>query len=187
MTSGMDTPAESNEDFGGPTPSMLSELNGQLNRWRSLLPAPLRWPEDDPLAYPSIQQHHLMQPVIIGAVPDRHNPPPPPSALFSSDLDKPIWYFPYVYDLQVALLRTRYYYAKYMVHRPFIYKALHFPDQMTEEDAEGVAVCLRVSSSRCIHAFPCARPIPATSRSITGLSSPLARRPLSKPLLSTKA
>jgi hypothetical protein len=40
-------------------------------------------------------------------------------------------------------LRTRYYYAKYIVHRPFVYKALHFPDQMTQEDAQGVAECLR--------------------------------------------
>ena len=63
--------------------------------------------------------------------------------LFTTDLDSEPVHYPYVYDIQVALLRTRYYYAKYIVYRPFVYKALHFPEQMTQEDAEGVAECLR--------------------------------------------
>ena len=42
--------------------------------------------------------------------------------LFSTDLDKEPIQYPYVYDIQVALLRTRYYQAKYMVYRPFVYK-----------------------------------------------------------------
>lgn len=182
MTSGMDTPAESNEDFGGPTASMLGELNSQLNHWRSLLPPALRWPEDDPLAYPMDQQHHLIQPSVVGGLPSRL-PPPPPPALFTSDLDKPMWYFPYIYDLQVALLRTRYYYAKYMVHRPYIYKALHFPEQMTAEDAEGVAVCLRVSffSLPILHDSAYLVLPPPVSRQILPLTHPalsLATRPL---------
>jgi hypothetical protein len=64
--------------------------------------------------------------------------------LFSTDLDKEPIQYPYVYDIQVALLRTRYYQVKYMVYRPFVYKALHFPEQMTQEDVEAVAECLRV-------------------------------------------
>lgn len=32
-----------------------------------------------------------------------------------------------------------------MVNRPFIYKALHFPEQMTDEDIDGVAKCLKVT------------------------------------------
>jgi hypothetical protein len=66
--------------------------------------------------------------------------------LFSTDLDKEPIQYPYVYDIQVALLRTRYYQAKYMVYRPFVYKALHFPEQMTQEDAEGVRRVLTSSS-----------------------------------------
>jgi hypothetical protein len=65
--------------------------------------------------------------------------------LFTTDLNSEPVHYPYAYDIQVALLRTRYYYAKYMVHRPFVYKALHFPEQTTQEDAQGVAECLRVS------------------------------------------
>jgi hypothetical protein len=64
--------------------------------------------------------------------------------LFSIDQNKEPIRYPYFYDIQVALLRTRYYQAKYMIYRPFVYKALHFPEQMTQEDAEGAAECLRV-------------------------------------------
>ena len=65
-------------------------------------------------------------------------------SLFSIDLDKePIQYL-YVYDIQVAVLRTRYYQAKHMVYRPSVYKALHVPKQMTQENVEGVTECLRV-------------------------------------------
>ena len=59
-------------------------------------------------------------------------------------------HYRFVYDVQVAVLRTRYYYAKYVVYRPFVYKALHFPEQMTQEDAQGVAECLRVSENGCL-------------------------------------
>ena len=82
------------------------------------------FPVDPNLAQPSTQ----------------HNVP-----LFSADLTAEYVQYPYAYDIQVALLRTRYYYAKYIIYRPYVYKALHFPDQMQQEDAEGVAECLRVS------------------------------------------
>lgn len=63
--------------------------------------------------------------------------------MFTTNLDiQPVAY-PYATDVQVALLRTRYYITKHMIHRPFLYKALHHVDQMTREDAEGVATCLR--------------------------------------------
>jgi len=69
----------------------------------------------------------------------RHDGP-----FFTTSDDGAYVHYPYVYDIQVALLRTRFYYARYTVHRPFVYKALHFPEQMTREDAEGVATCLKV-------------------------------------------
>jgi hypothetical protein len=64
--------------------------------------------------------------------------------LFLTDLDKEPIQYPFIYDIQVALLRTRYYQAKYMVYRPLVYKALHLPEQITRGDTEGVAECLRV-------------------------------------------
>jgi hypothetical protein len=49
----------------------------------------------------------------------------------------------YMVDIQVALLRSRYYHAQYLVHRPFVYKAMHQPEAVTREDAAGAAACLR--------------------------------------------
>jgi hypothetical protein len=64
--------------------------------------------------------------------------------LFTTDLDHEPPQYPYLYDVQVALMRTRYYSAKYVVHLPFVYKALHYPEQFTQEDADGAADCLKV-------------------------------------------
>jgi len=109
-----------------------------------MLPRELQWAEDDPASFPTPKQADsldLDQPLDLNLLPDLSRSRMP---LFSTDLDKEPIQHPYVYDIQIALLRTRYYQVKYMVHRPFIYKALHFPEQMTQEDAEGVAECLRV-------------------------------------------
>lgn len=63
--------------------------------------------------------------------------------MFTTDLDAIPIRYAYSLDVQVALLRSRYYYTKYLVHRPFIYKALHYPDAMTHDDALGAAECLK--------------------------------------------
>jgi hypothetical protein len=108
-----------------------------------MLPQHLQWAEDDPVAFPSPQpgMRSFNQSLDPSLSPHQVQSNVP---LFTTDLDSEPIQYPYVYDIQVALLRTRYYYAKYMVYRPFVYKALHFPEQMTQEDAEGVAECLRV-------------------------------------------
>ncbi|KAG9232702.1 hypothetical protein BJ875DRAFT_513889 [Amylocarpus encephaloides] len=132
----------SNEDLSGPIASSLNQLASQLTQWRGMLPRDLQWAEDDPASFLT------PQPMALG----RYNQPLDPNLssnqghsglpLFTTDLDSEPVHYPYAYDIQVAWLRTSYYYAKYMVHRPFVYKALHFPEQMTQEDAEGVAECL---------------------------------------------
>lgn len=87
----------------------------------------------------------------------QHQPVPQPQ-MFTADLDAPPARYPYAHDVQVALLRSRYYYAKYLIHRPFLYKALHHPDAMTQDDAIGAAECLKASlkwpiamSPTCLH------------------------------------
>src|ERR1700709_1999217 len=108
-----------------------------------MLPPDLQWAEDDPTSFPTPQPTNLggfNQPVDPNLSTSSGQPSLP---LFTADLDSEPVHYPYAYDIQVALLRTRFYYAKYMVYRPFVYKALHFPDQMTQEDAEGAAECLR--------------------------------------------
>jgi hypothetical protein len=126
-----------------PTANSLNQLASSLTQWRGMLPREIQWAEDDPAAFPVPQppgsynqplDPNLAQQQVQSGIP-----------LFSADLDNEPVHYPYAFDIQVALLRTRYYYAKHMVYRPFIYKALHFPEQMTQEDAQGAAECLRVS------------------------------------------
>ena len=133
-----------NDDYGGPEVGTLKQLAAQLSEWRRMLPRDLQWAEDDPTSFPGLQQadsdnfNQDLDP-HLSSYPVQSDKP-----LFSTDLDQEPIRYPYVYDIQVALLRTRYYQAKYMAYRPFVYKALHFPEQMTLEDAKGVAECLRV-------------------------------------------
>lgn len=134
------------EEIGGPTANTLKQLSAQLTQWRGMLPRDLQWAEDDPASFPSPQTGNtggFHQPVdpSLSAARQGH----PSTQLFSADLSSEPIQYRFVYDVQVAILRTRYYYAKYLVYRPFVYKALHFPEQMTQEDAQGVAECLRVS------------------------------------------
>jgi hypothetical protein len=141
--SSVDTSGTSSDEFPGPTASTLKQLASQLDLWRGMLPQVLQWPEDDPTVFPNQDPTSYGQPLdpsLVNALPAQHGTP-----LFTTNLDHEPVHYPFAYDIQVALLRTRYYYAKYMVHRPFVYKALHFPEQMTEEDANGVADCLKVS------------------------------------------
>lgn len=42
-----------------------------------------------------------------------------------------------------AQLRSRYYYTRFMILRPFIFKALHYPEQMTPEDNNHTGQCLQ--------------------------------------------
>jgi hypothetical protein len=166
-----DIPTGSAEDFGGRTTDYFRQLGTQLTQWRQLLPRDLQWPEEEPTSFPSptIPTSSFSNAAPTAASPTLSTHPSPQSQsqaqsqpaldpslnsptssaqsrlpLFTPDLDSEPALYPYVYDIQVALLRTRYYYAKYMVYRPFVYKALHFPERMMQEDAESVAECLRV-------------------------------------------
>lgn len=125
-----------------------------MTQWRGLLPRDLQWPEDDPAAFPTPQTGNIgvndaVDPSLATPRPGR-----PGAQLFTTDLNSDPMQYRFVYDVQVAVLRTRYYYAKYVVYRPFVYKALHFPEQMTQEDAQGVAECLRVSGIRSLQREP---------------------------------
>ncbi|KAE8440805.1 hypothetical protein EG329_006561 [Mollisiaceae sp. DMI_Dod_QoI] len=137
------TPSGSSDEFRGPSTQSLNQLAAQLSQWRGMLPKNLQWAEEDPAGFPSPQPATVApynQTLDPSLSPQQILPGTP---LFSTDLSIEPVHYPYLYDIQVALLRTRYYYAKYMLYRPFIYKALHSPEQMTQQDAEGVAECLK--------------------------------------------
>ena len=144
MSTTMDTPASSGEDFGNSSFGNLRQLASHLDQWRGLLPAKLQRPNKDSTIFPpemhSIRHHtQFLDPALVTTshVSSRTH-------LFTTDLDSNPILYAYAFDIQVALLRTRCYHAKYMVHRLYIYKALHFPDQMGPMDFQGGAECLKV-------------------------------------------
>lgn len=53
--------------------------------------------------------------------------------------------YPYISIMQIALLRSQYCHTKYLIHRFYVYKALHQSDFLTEEDYTGAAECLKAS------------------------------------------
>lgn len=118
----------------GSGPSAIKQLSGQLDQWRGMLPSPLQW-HDESVPFP---EHGAFGAVYAEQSPQR-------TPMFTSDLDEAVASLPFATDIQFALLRTKYYYSKYIIHRPYVFKALHHPDSLTREDAEGAAECLRSS------------------------------------------
>lgn len=119
--------AESAEDYGGPPIPVIRKLARQLDSWRSLLPRPLQWHDNDMLDFPN-------------ANPTTRRPN---ETLFSPDQGNVPIGHKYNLDVVTAQLRTRFYYARFMMFRPFVYKALHFPEVMTTEDANCVALAIQ--------------------------------------------
>ncbi|KAI5865048.1 hypothetical protein GGS23DRAFT_603720 [Durotheca rogersii] len=122
-----------------PATVMMKQMAAQLDQWRGLLPAYLRWEEEHPGAVPNpTEELYDDQSMYPPPIPDLHA-----NFMFTADLDSPPVSYPYALDIQTASLRTRYYYVKYLIYRPFIFKALHRPEQMTRDDADGVVECLK--------------------------------------------
>lgn len=140
-----DTQRSHSEESSGPTTQRLNQTAASLSQWRGLLPRDLQWHEGDPAGYPNQTGGQYSQQLDPSLSPQYQNHPILPH--FTTDLTSEPVHYQYVYDIQVALLRTRYYYTKFMAYRPFCYKALHYPESMTQEDAHGVAECLRVGAS----------------------------------------
>lgn len=102
-------------------------MSRQLESWRSLLPRPLQWQDHNKHDFPNndTSVRRPNEPLFApdqGPVPINHK----------NNL-----------DLVTAQLRTRFYYARYMMYRPFVYKALHFPELMTEDDCNCCALAIK--------------------------------------------
>lgn len=112
----------------------------QLDTWRSMLPQPLRWSD----ARAAHFQAPMPQPAYYaqGAM----YPPQPAlqaADMFTADLTLPPTHYPYATDVRIALLRTRYHYNKYLICRPFLFKALHHGSSVGTDDARCAAECLK--------------------------------------------
>lgn len=129
--------------------SSIAQLDLQLNQWFGMLPPHLRWQQDSPEGFPDSTTRVYSsistfsgQP-ILSTGPAAHGISQGTGPMFGADLAAIPKMYPFVMDIQVALLRSRYYYTEHLIHRPFVYKALHFPDALTRDDCRGAADCLR--------------------------------------------
>ncbi|KAI9780525.1 MAG: hypothetical protein M1839_006643 [Geoglossum umbratile] len=119
---------ERSDDYDGPPASVIRELARQLDSWRELLPAPLQWNDNKAYEMPPTDDSPAQSASGAMFVPDHYAIPVTHG---------------YSLDILVAVLRTRFYLLKYMIYRPFVYKALHYPEQMTAEDVTNCKTCLK--------------------------------------------
>lgn len=110
---------------------MIAELARQLDSWRALLPDEIRWHDNNRFAY-----------VDSGTFP-KHSVEP----LFSSDEGIPSTSCKNDLDVLTAELRTRFYYARHMLYRPFVHKALHCPGLMSADD---INCCVLAIQAACL-------------------------------------
>ncbi|KAK8164949.1 hypothetical protein IWX90DRAFT_381189 [Phyllosticta citrichinensis] len=122
---------ESSEGYGGPSTHVIRELARQLESWRTMLPQPLQWSDDPPEA-----RFHYGSP---GLEKTFH------TNTFSSGLPNstvPL-HQQSAEDLLAAQLRSCYYQCRFIIYRPFVFKALHFPELVTQEDRMLLAMCIK--------------------------------------------
>ncbi|KAL5915698.1 hypothetical protein ACKVV7_008268 [Pyricularia oryzae] len=126
----------------------VKNLANQAEHWRTMLPPPLRWRENQPGEFPNPSLYSDIHSSSVFATGSSLDVPPPalssPSGfMFTTDLDVAPVTYPYNLDIMTAVLRSRFYYIKFVINRPYVYKALVNPEQLTGEEAEGAAECLR--------------------------------------------
>lgn len=128
----LDCRVEMPDGYGGAPVPLILEMGRQLDDWRSLLPEPLRWLDNDAHRFPNTQP----------SIPAGH-----PPACSDEDTSEEVVRYEHNIDMLTAQLRTRYYSARYILYRPIIYKALHCPEAITRDDAEN---CVQAIRSMCL-------------------------------------
>ena len=89
----------------------MRQLAGHLDQWRGLLPPHLRWSEDQPAEFSNPMQANYKQAMFPPTAIPVPSVSSPSGFMFTTDLDSAPISYPYAIDVQVALLRTRYYYC----------------------------------------------------------------------------
>ncbi|EKG18335.1 hypothetical protein MPH_04417 [Macrophomina phaseolina MS6] len=115
------------EGYDGPPTHVIRELSRQLESWRSMLPQSLQWADD-----PSESRFHYSY--IDSTKTTR---------LFTPDVSRIPVDQPNALDLVTAQLRSRYYYTRFIMYRPFVYKVLHWPELTTDEDRQLAGLCIK--------------------------------------------
>lgn len=120
-----------------PSRSVVSEMSRQLDHWRSLLPNPLKWFDDQNEERPNATEHHSAHDPLFSPISQQ---PSSSSSAASSSSRGPVQNW----DILIAALRSRYLYVRFMIYLPYVYKALSVPEEVKEEDVEYCVICLRV-------------------------------------------
>ena len=128
------------DHFGGPPIPVITELARQLDNWRSVLPQQLQWTDEERMIFPRSENS------ANDPEPGRFSANPPIKGI---DIK-----YRYNVDITTAQLRTRYYYARFMIYRPFVYKALHYPHLTSAQDVECVVTCLESALSWPVIMYP---------------------------------
>lgn len=158
--------AENNENYEGPPVHLIKELARQLEAWRTFLPQPLQWSDADAHSFPNLNPLSRTPPGPL-FTPESMSPAQESSAAMGQTSSQ---YggsdsgasaagggtggvvggantHRFNLDIVTGHLRTRFYYSRYLIYRPFIFKALHFPEAVTQEDA---AYCGLAMQSACV-------------------------------------
>ncbi|OQD74291.1 hypothetical protein PENDEC_c011G06209 [Penicillium decumbens] len=111
-----------------PLPAVNAELHHQLEQWRTNLPSAIQFPDlYHPRSYstPADPSPQSASPIPISPRPDPTRPISPAVAVTD------------------AMLRGRYMIAKFHIGRPYLYKALLIPNQLTDDDLEQIKTGLQ--------------------------------------------
>jgi hypothetical protein len=106
------------ENYSGPPTKLVQELVHQLDFWRDTLPQKLQWSDSDRFDFEQVK------PLSTALL----------RCTFSPLQNLGPGIVDHNTDIAVAQLRTRFYHARFLLCRPFIYKALHLPQSMTADD-----------------------------------------------------
>jgi hypothetical protein len=105
-------------NYSGPPTELCQELVHQLDLWRDALPQKLQWSDSDRFDFEEVE------PLSTALL----------SCSFSPLQNLGPGIIDHNTDIVVAQLRTRFYHARFLICRPFIYKAIHLPQLMTVDD-----------------------------------------------------
>jgi hypothetical protein len=116
-----------------PSDGIITELARQLESWREHLPQILRWDE-------ASDANINIETMFDG------------KWRYVAMLDPDLSRLPDMKMILTACLHTRYKYAKYIIWRPHLYRLLHSPSNLTEDEIsccqEAFEVCLKYEDFR---------------------------------------
>jgi hypothetical protein len=114
-----------------PIPPLIQELIAELDSWRTALPKRLKWKDEGKFDY-----------TRIDPITKR-----PHSSFFSLFHSAQSEIIDLNVDIAVAHLRTCFYQARFLIYRPYVYKAFHHRSQVTATDRR---LCAFATSAACL-------------------------------------